>query len=64
MITLQTFGLRQTDGEHIKSRIIYPSTSPSVHKVGKNVSWVVFWIAKIEKPLNSNELKNFQLLRI
>ena len=35
---LQTFSLRQTDGELIKSRIIYPPTSPSAHKVGKNVS--------------------------
>ena len=37
--TLQTFSLRQTDGELIKSRIIYPPTSPSAHKVGKNVSY-------------------------
>ena len=39
--SLQTFSLRQTDGEHIKSRIIYPTSSPSAHKVGKNVSWAV-----------------------
>ena len=26
---------RQTDGEHIKSRIIYPASSPSAHIVGK-----------------------------
>ena len=36
---LQTCILRQTDGEHIKSGIIYPPTSPSAHKVGNNVSW-------------------------
>jgi len=36
--SLQTF--IQTNGELIKSRIIYPPTSPSAHKVGKNVSWV------------------------
>ena len=36
---LQTFSLRRTDDEHIKSRIIYPQTSPSAHEVGKNVSW-------------------------
>ena len=34
--SLQTFSLRQTEGEH---RIIYPPTSPSAHKVGKNVFW-------------------------
>ena len=28
--SLQTFSLRQTEGEH---RIIYPPTSPSAHKV-------------------------------
>ena len=44
---LQTFSLRQTDGEHIKSRIIYPTTSPSAHKVGKNVSWGP---TKLHKP--------------
>ena len=37
---LQTFSLRQTNGEHMKSRIIYPPTSPLACKVGKNVSWV------------------------
>ena len=26
---LQTFILQQTDGKHIKSRMIYPTTSPS-----------------------------------
>ena len=37
--SLQTFSLQQTDGEHIKSRIFNPPTSPSAHIVGKNVSW-------------------------
>ena len=27
--------LRQNNGEHKKSRIIYPSTSPWAHEVGK-----------------------------
>ena len=27
--------------KHLVSRIIYPPTSPSAHKVGKNVSWDV-----------------------
>ena len=36
--TLQTFSLRQTDGEHIKSRTIYLTSLPSAQKVGKNVS--------------------------
>ena len=39
--TLQTFSLRQTDGEHIKSRTISPTTSLSAHIVGKNVYWEV-----------------------
>ena len=30
---LKTLSLRQTDGENKKSRIIYPTTSPSAHKV-------------------------------
>ena len=36
--SLQTLSLRQTDGEQIKSRIIFPTTLPSARKVGKNVS--------------------------
>ena len=37
--TLQTF--KVSDKPMVKkSRIIYPPTSPSAHKVGKNVSWV------------------------
>ena len=34
---LITFSFRQTDVEYIKSRIIYPTSSPPVHKVGKNI---------------------------
>ena len=30
--SLQTFSLQQTDGEYLKSRIIYPTTSSSAHK--------------------------------
>jgi len=37
--SLQTFSLQQTDGEYLKSRIIYPTTSPSAHKY---VSWELF----------------------
>ena len=40
--TLQTFSLRQTDGEHTKSILIYPTTLSSAHIVGKNVSWDIF----------------------
>ena len=40
--TLQTFSLRKTDGEHTKSIIIYLTTLPSAHIVGKNVSWDIF----------------------
>ena len=29
--SLQTFSLQQTDGEYLKSRIIYPTTSSSAH---------------------------------
>ena len=37
LLTFSLRLLRQTDGEHIKSRIIYPTSSPSAHEVGKNV---------------------------
>ena len=59
----QTFGVRQTDGEHIKYRIIYPTTSPSPHKVGKNVSWEgphlkIFFLHAQKLPLELMFLMN------
>jgi len=39
LLALQKFSHRQTYGEHVKYRNIYPPTLPSAHKIGKNVSW-------------------------
>ena len=64
--TLQTFSLRQTDGKHIKSRIIYP---PTAHKVGKNVGKVhvpsnvdicYFWKCTLKRKSGKTLLVNKQ----